>query len=94
MSTFGEDLIQSLNEALAHAKGEGLAIVHTPVTPREVRKQAKLTQAQMAALMGMSVSGYRKWEQGARRVSGPAATLLRIIEREPNAVRRALLASP
>lgn len=94
MSTFGEDLIQSLNEALAHAKGEGPAIVHTPVTPREVRKQAKLTQAQMAALMGMSVSGYRKWEQGARRVSGPAATLLHIIEREPNAVRRALLASP
>ena len=94
MSTFGEDLIQSLNEALAHAKGEGPAIVHTPVTPREVRKRAKLTQAQMAALMGMSVSGYRKWEQGARRVSGPAATLLRIIEREPNAVRRALLASP
>ena len=65
MSTFGEDLIQSLNEALAHAKGEGPAIVHAPVTPREVRKQAKLTQAQMAALMGMSVSGYRKWEQGA-----------------------------
>ena len=94
MRTFGEDLIQSLNEALAHAKGEGAAIVHEPVTPREVRKQAKLTQAQMATLMGMSVSGYRKWEQGARRVSGPAATLLRIIEREPNAVRRALLASP
>ena len=94
MSTFGEDLIQSLNEALAHAKGEGPAIVHAPVIPREVREQAKLTHAQMAALMGMSVSGYRKWEQGARRVSGPAATLLRIIEREPNAVRRALLASP
>ena len=94
MSTFGEDLIQSLNEALAHAKGEGSATVHAPVTPREVRKQARLTQAQMATLMGMSVSGYRKWEQGARRVSGPAATLLRIIEREPNAVRRALLASP
>ena len=34
MSTFGEDLIQSLNEALVHA----------PVTPREVRKQARLTQ--------------------------------------------------
>ena len=94
MSAFGEDLIQSLNEALAHAKGKGPAIVHAPVTPREVRKQARLTQAQMATLMGMSVSGYRKWEQGARRVSGPAATLLRIIEREPNAVRRALLASP
>ena len=91
MNTFGEDLIQSLSEALAHAKGEGSAIVHAPMAPREVRKQAKLTQAQMAPLMGMSLSGYRKWEQGTRRVSGPAATLLRIIEKEPEAVRRALL---
>ena len=91
MSTLGNDLIQPLNEALAHARGEGPAIVHAPVTPREVRKQAKLTQAQMAPLMGMSLSGYRKWEQGTRRVSGPAATLLRVIEREPQAVRRALL---
>lgn len=32
MSTFGEDLIQSLNGALAHAKGEGPAIVHAPVS--------------------------------------------------------------
>jgi putative transcriptional regulator len=91
MSTFGNDLVRSLNGALAHARGEGPAIVHAPVTPREVRKQAKLTQAQMAPLMGMSLSGYRKWEQGTRRVSGPAATLLRVVEREPEAVRRALL---
>ena len=33
MSTFGDDLIQSLNEALAHAKGDGPAILHAPVTP-------------------------------------------------------------
>ncbi len=90
MSTFGDDLIQSLNEALAHARGEGPAIVHAHLTPRAVRKQAKLTQAQMAPLMGMSLSGYRKWEQGTRRVSGPAATLLRVIQKEPEAVRRAL----
>ena len=93
MSAFRENLIQSLNEALAHSKGKGPAIVHAPVAPREVRKQAKLTQAQMAFLMGMSLSGYRKWEQGTRRVSGPAATLLRIIENDPNTVRRALLPS-
>ena len=90
MSTFGEDLIQSLNEALAHAKGDGPAVPHPAVTPREIRKQATHTQAGMAPLMGMSLSGYRKWEQGARRVSGPAATFLRIIEKEPDAVRRAL----
>ncbi len=93
MNTFGEDLLQSLNEALAHAKGEGPAVLHAPITPREVRKQVKLTQAQMAPLVGMSLSGYRKWEQGVRRVSGPAATLLRVIQKEPEAVRRALSSS-
>lgn len=60
MSTFGEELIQSLNEALAHTKGKGPAIAHVPVTPREVRKRARLTQAQMAPLMGMGRSGDRK----------------------------------
>ena len=76
---------------MAHAKGGGPGIVHAPVTPLEVRLQAKLTQAQMAPLMGMSLSGYRKWEQGARHVSGPAETLLWVIQKEPEAVRRALL---
>ena len=83
MSTFGDDPIQSMHEALAHAKGDGPAVVHAPMTPRKVRERTKLTQAQMAPLMGMSLSGYRKWEQGTRRISGPAATLLRVLEREP-----------
>lgn len=90
MSTFSDDLIHSLTEAVAHAKEQGPATVHEPIDPREVRKQVSLTQAQMAPLMGMSLSGYRKWEQGQRHVSGPAAMLLKVIEREPDAVRRAL----
>ncbi len=75
MSTFGDDLIRSLEEAVAHARGNGPAVVHASVTPREVRKQANLTQAQMAPSTGMSLSGYRKWEQGTRRMSGPAETM-------------------
>jgi putative transcriptional regulator len=70
---------------------EVLAVVHAQIAPRKVREQAKMTQAQMASLMGMSLSGYRKWEQGQRRVSGPAAALLRLIQKEPNVVKRALL---
>ena len=60
MSAFGDDLIQSLGEAIAHAKGNGAAVVHTPVAPRVGQTQVNLTQAQMASLMGMSLSGYRK----------------------------------
>lgn len=90
MSEFGDDLIEAMGQALAHAKGEGPAVLHSPIAPREVRRQANLTQAQMAPLMGMSLSGYRKWEQGQRRVSGPAAALLRLIQKEPDAVKRGL----
>lgn len=92
MSTFEDDLIQSMKEALAMAQGEPIGTWHAPIPePREVREKAKLTQAEMAPLMGMSLSGYRKWEQGQRRVSGPAVALLRVIEKEPEAVKRALL---
>jgi hypothetical protein len=42
MGTFGDDLIQAMTEALAHAKGEGDAIVHVLKTPLEVREDAKL----------------------------------------------------
>ena len=45
----------------------------------------------MAPVMGMNVSGYQKWEQGKRSISGPAAALLRIIENEPDVVRRLLV---
>lgn len=55
--TFGDHLIEPMSEALAHAKGEGPALILAPITPREVREKAHLTQAQMAPLMGMSLSG-------------------------------------
>jgi len=44
----------------------------------------------MANLLGVSVSGYRKWEQGQARPSGAARTLLKVMEREPEAVLKAL----
>jgi len=91
VSEFGQDLIQSLGEAVAHAAGDGDALLHAAMALRRVRKKAKLTQAQMAPLMGMSLSGYRKWEQEKRALSGPALMLLRVIEEEPEAVRRALV---
>lgn len=52
MSKFGDDLIQSMTEVLAHFKGDGPAIFHAPTAPRAVREQAKLTQAQMAPADG------------------------------------------
>ena len=92
MTKFGQDLIEAMQEALAHSRGEKVPgiKVHQFPNPREIRKRAKLTQAEMAPLMGMSLSGYRKWEQGQRAVSGPALNLLRVMEKNPQAVIDAL----
>lgn len=90
MTNFGNDLIQSLNEAVAHMEGEGSAIVHYAVEVKKVREKANLTQAGMAAVMGVSLSGYKKWEQDVRQPSGPALTLLRVLDKNPKAVLDAL----
>ena len=54
----GEDL--PVYALLAYAKSESPAMVHASITVRKLRKRVKLTQAQMASLIGMSLSGYRK----------------------------------
>ncbi len=53
MSTFGEDLIQSLNEALAHRKGEGPAIVHTRVTATSNRSPGSHAVLQVPRQQGL-----------------------------------------
>jgi len=45
-----------------------------------------LSQAQFAKLIGVSLRTLQEWEQGRKRPSGPAATLLRIVARDPEVV--------
>ena len=96
MTDFGKDLIQSMSEALAHAKGDADTgvIEHVidvkDVDPKAIRSRLSLTQAQMALFLGTSLSGYRKWEQGQRSPRGAAKTLLHVMDKEPAAVLRAL----
>lgn len=90
-------LREGLEEALADIRGDETSIRTTPVAVtgpdvRAVRTKLGISQDRMAALLGTSTSGYRKWEQGQRRPSGAALTLLRIAEQEPEAVLRALQA--
>lgn len=98
MSKFGKDLIEAMSEALAHAEGAGTGVFEhrvdlEAIDARAIRKSLHLTQEQMARMLGTSTSGYRKWEQGERQPSGAARTLLRVMEKEPEAVLRALTAA-
>jgi putative transcriptional regulator len=64
--------------------------VHTPEQMRQMRNRLGLSQAQFARQFGLTLDTVQQYEQGRRRPSGPAATLLRVIEAEPDAVIRAL----
>ena len=59
---------------------------------RDLRARLHLTQDTFAARLGVPVATVRNWEQGKRQPRGAARVLLRVIAREPDAVRRALAA--
>ena len=71
---------------------EQLAAAKTvrPVDIAATRRRLGLSQTEFAAWFGISPGTLRNWEQGRRVPEGPARVLLRVIEREPEAVRRAL----
>jgi DNA-binding transcriptional regulator YiaG len=60
------------------------------VDVQNIRKKLQLSQVEFAARFGFTAAAVRQWEQGRRQPHGPARVLLTIIDREPNAVRRAL----
>jgi putative transcriptional regulator len=62
----------------------------SPQQLRALRAKLGLSQAQFARRFGFTLDTVQQYEQGRRRPSGPATTLLRIIEADPEAVVRAL----
>lgn len=57
---------------------------------RALRVKLGLSQALFARRFGFTLDTVQQYEQGRRRPSGPASTLLRVIEADPAAVERAL----
>jgi putative transcriptional regulator len=59
----------------------------TKVQPKSqvvrVRLKSGLSQAQFAAVLGVSKRTLEQWEQGRREPTGAAKTLLKIAERHP-----------
>ena len=62
----------------------------TAARVRWVRKGTALSQEQFAARYRIPVGTLRDWEQGRREPDAAALAYLRVIEREPEAVDRAL----
>jgi putative transcriptional regulator len=93
----GKELIEAMTEAVAYARGEialPTCIVHVPdeVDVRALRSSFGLTREKFAQRFGLDPRTLQEWEQRRRRPDRATRVLLKVIEKEPEAVERALAA--
>lgn len=94
--SFGDELIKSAKEALEIAKGNAQpAGVYIPddVDVAAIRKKQQLSQEAFADRYGLSLGTIRDWEQKRRSPDKAALVLLTVIDKQPEAVTKALTSS-
>lgn len=84
-SMTGEELGEKLLESIRQMNAGLGTVVYSPIIA--ARQNSGLSQAQFAALMGVSVRTLQEWEQGRRQPSGAAKTLLKVAQRHPEVLR-------
>ena len=84
----GAEILEGIRELKAGKSGR---VINVPAVS-EIRERTGLSQARFAALLGVSVRTLQDWEQGRRSPNRYARLLLTVIEKEPEAVERALTA--
>jgi len=93
MTTFGQELIESLGEALDHAKGRKTGVrEHRIEVPdvRAIREELHMSQAQFASAYRIPLTTLKGWEQGRRQPDATAAAFLSVIARLPVETRTVL----
>jgi putative transcriptional regulator len=89
------NLFEEIREGLVAYRDQPETLTRREVTVldvKSIREQFGLSQAQLAAFLNVSKRTLENWEQKRRGPTGPAQTLLRIMVREPQAIKRALRA--
>jgi putative transcriptional regulator len=94
-SELGLEVEQALNEVLGHVRGEialPTRLIDTPTSADilAVRKKLGLSRRRFAERFRLDPRTLQDWEQGRRTPDQAARVLLTVIEREPEAVDRAL----
>lgn len=86
----GQEVLQAVREIKAGG-GRRFTVQVTEAT--EARLKLGLSQADFAAMLGVSTRTLQDWEQGRRKPSGAAKALLKVAVAAPNTVRKVLAAA-
>ncbi len=90
-----DELLNSVEEMDAIRKGKKKASRKFDIPDPEVkaiRERLGVSQDTFAMLLGVSKRTVENWEQGRRHPTGPARSLLKIVEADPEHALRALRA--
>jgi putative transcriptional regulator len=95
MSKVGEGILRGMEQALAFIEGtadESQYVVHIPpeIDIKAIRGRLGMTQQEFADRFDFNINTLRHWEQGRRVPDGTARAYLRVIDREPEVVQKAL----
>lgn len=88
----GKKMLAGLEDVLDHVSGHKERVVlHAFEVPeveaKAVRAKTGLSQEKFARLINVRVTTLRNWEQGHRRPTGPAKTLLAVLDKKPTLVQ-------
>ena len=82
----GQEILEGIRDIKAGRTGRRYTIQSFPII--RAREKSGLSQAQFAALLGVSVRTLQDWEQGRREPSAAAKTLIRIAELHPRLLKK------
>lgn len=83
-----DKIADGLEDAIAFAQGDASRGREAVVDVKAIREANNMTQAAFAETFRLKIAAVRDWEQGRRRPDTGSVTLLRMIEADPEGVRR------
>jgi putative transcriptional regulator len=94
MGKFGDELIESMRQAAAHAQGRkvrGMRMTTVEIPDvKAIRRALHMSQQRFAAAFRIPLPTLKNWEQGRRHPDAPAAAYLLAIRRRPKEVMDAV----
>lgn len=88
-------LVESVKQFVKIKNGElepSRVFEFTALDVKALREGLHKSQAEFARMIGVSIDTLQNWEQGRRKPVGPAQALLRVVQKQPKAVLKALAA--
>jgi putative transcriptional regulator len=94
MGKFAKELITSLTQATAHARGrkvKGLRVTTVEMPDvKAIRRSLRMSQNRFSVAYRIPLATLKNWEQGRRHPDAPAAAYLLAIKRRPKEIKEAV----